>query len=295
MLNLELHYELPVVKILQGLSIRELGEMIVATLPPLASQVPKIEHEVQRPVLHNNGNGAGPAVHTNGASHSSTHAMLPGRHWSRGQRVARFCTRRFLDVATSLRVEGLERLPANGAYILASNHLSWADMPVLLAELPRPVTVMTAEWVQESAVTKWLASAMGDAIFVRRGEGDQKALEDGLNALLAGEVLAVSPEGTRSKSGGLQQAYTGAAYLAFKAQVPVVPLALWGQERLSGSWRSMRRAGVQIRVGAPLDVPVADASAVELRRHTDRIMFALAELLPESYRGVYSSQTGDEL
>ena len=92
---------------------------------------------------------------------------------------------------------------------------------------------------------------MGDTIYVRRGKPTPRRLESGLAVLRAGGLLGLGPEGTRSRSGALARGHTGIAYLAMQADVPIVPMAAWGQERMSHHWRSMRRAPITVRIGRP--------------------------------------------
>jgi 1-acyl-sn-glycerol-3-phosphate acyltransferase len=129
---------------------------------------------------------------------------------------------------------------------------------------------------------------MGDAIYIRRGEGDTAALASGLAVLRAGGMLGLGPEGTRSTN-GLQRGLTGIAYLATQAEVPVVPLAAWGQEKISGHLRSLRRAPINIRIGSPLHFTGDAPDAALLRAYTDQVMMAIAAMLPTEYRGVYGS------
>jgi hypothetical protein len=153
--------------------------------------------------------------------------------------------------------------------------------------MPRPVVLLAAEWLQENAAMRWVLGDIGKAIFVRRGEGDSEALDAGLAVLRAGGVIGVGPEGGINRSGGLLPGRSGAAFLATSAGVPVLPIGLWGQEQLTRSWRRMQRPEISINIGAPLTFPAGEASAPELRRHTEEIMYAIAALLPPDYRGVY--------
>jgi 1-acyl-sn-glycerol-3-phosphate acyltransferase len=111
-----------------------------------------------------------------------------------------------------------------------------------------------------------------------------------LAVLRAGGLLALSPEGTRSQTGALARGRTGVAYLAMLAGVPVVPIALWGQERMPARWRSMRRAPVMVRIGAPLRFSHREPDAGRLRECADHVMRSIAEMLPAEYRGVYADR-----
>jgi 1-acyl-sn-glycerol-3-phosphate acyltransferase len=104
--------------------------------------------------------------------------------------------------------------------------------------------------------------------------------------LAAGGIVAVAPEGRRSKSGGLQRGRNGVARLAVRTGAPVVPVAIWGQEHAFRSWRRLRRAPVDVRFGAPPSLRSLEASAPTVV--TTRIMVEIARLLPPEYRGAYA-------
>jgi 1-acyl-sn-glycerol-3-phosphate acyltransferase len=125
---------------------------------------------------------------------------------------------------------------------------------------------------------------------VRRGEGDRAALRAALNVLESGRPLGVAPEGTRSRTGGLIEGKTGTTFLALKAQVPILPIALAGTDKVFPRLRRLRRTTVQIRIAPAFTLPpVGDGPRREhLQYCTDLIMARLASMLPESYRGVYA-------
>jgi 1-acyl-sn-glycerol-3-phosphate acyltransferase len=127
------------------------------------------------------------------------------------------------------------------------------------------------------------------AIFVRRGEVDRRALRQALDILRGGGLLGMAPEGTRSKTGALQPGRTGAAYLAFRAGVPIVPLVVTGQEKVFWSLRRLRRGTVRVVIGEPFYPPPVEgkASGADVEAFTEEIMYHLAAMLPPEYRGVY--------
>ncbi|HEY3341557.1 MAG TPA: lysophospholipid acyltransferase family protein, partial [Anaerolineae bacterium] len=127
-----------------------------------------------------------------------------------------------------------------------------------------------------------LFNGMG-GIWVKRGEVDRAALRACLAVLSHGGVMGMSPEGTRSRTGGLQKGRSGVAYLATKANVPVLPVALWGVEQIGRNLRRLRRTDVYLHVGEPYRMD----PAVSHNENTDRLMRIIAGMLPEQYRGVY--------
>ncbi len=197
-----------------------------------------------------------------------------------------FC-RFLLRALTRLQVSGLENIPAGGPLLVTANHLHWLDAPLLFIFLPFPITVMAAE-KYERKYHGCLMRPLG-VIFVQRGEVDRRALRKALAILEAGGVIGIAPEGTRSKTGGLQEGKRGAAYLAYRTGAALVPVAIAGVEKVFPALRRFRRATVTVTVGQPYRLPevASKPTSEDLGAATTLIMKRLAELLPEEYRGVY--------
>jgi 1-acyl-sn-glycerol-3-phosphate acyltransferase len=205
------------------------------------------------------------------------------------QRIARQVIGAGFRATTKLDVEGLHHFPASGGCIVAANHLSLMDVPLLFSVLPRPTVLFASEHLRNSAVMRRILTDFGDTIWVRRGEGDQDALHRGLTVLKDGGVLGIGPEGTRSRTGGLGRAHSGPAYLAARSGAPIVPIAMWGQEKMRRGWASLNRPPIYVRIGPPIVFPLEPApDAARLADMTGTIMTALAALLPAAYRGLYA-------
>ena len=192
---------------------------------------------------------------------------------------------------THLDVQGLPNVPASGPLIVSPNHLHLFDSVIAFALVPRHMTAFAAD--------KWrptpfgcLLSWFGNAIYVARGEPDRTALAHALAVLRSGCALGVAPEGTRSKTGGLQRGKDGAAYLASRSGAPILPLVMWGQEQTFRCWLRLRRPAIHVRFAAPIALPpgAARARTAELSAYTDDLMRELARLLPAQYRGVYADR-----
>ncbi|HQZ52478.1 MAG TPA: lysophospholipid acyltransferase family protein, partial [Thermoflexales bacterium] len=197
--------------------------------------------------------------------------------------LIRFGTRVLMGAVARVTVEGAEHLARPGGYILASNHLSAWDPPFILSITPpRPkLTVLAAAKWQKVAPLRLIFDAM-DAIYLRQGDADRAALKAALALLKAGGTIGMSPEGTRSRTGALIRARSGVAWLALRANTPVVPVAIWGVEKINRELRRLRRAQVHARVGPAISfAPDLSAEAA-----TEQLMRAIAALLPEEYRGV---------
>jgi 1-acyl-sn-glycerol-3-phosphate acyltransferase len=216
------------------------------------------------------------------------YASLDYSRWTRTQRLLQRLIGLFVRGTMRVRVEGLEHIPRSGPAIIAGNHLSMLDSVVVIPYLPRPVILLLAE---ELRVWPWIGLVLGragNAILVRRGSGERRPVDLGVAVLEAGGIVAVAPEGRRSRSGGLQRGRKGVARLVIRTGAPVVPVATWGQERVFRSWRRLRRAPVQVRFAAPPPLGASNGSSPAVV--TARVMREIAGLLPPEYRGVYADR-----
>lgn len=207
-------------------------------------------------------------------------------------RVIRGVVRFLLRLLSRLEIEGLENIPDQGPYLLVTNHLHWLDPPVVMAAFPHRAYVFAAEkWGKNRLLGPLFRSL--DAIFVQRGEVDRKALRQALAVLRGGGVLGLAPEGTRSKTGALQQGRSGAAYMAYQTGIKLVPVVATGQKQLFPSLWRFRRARVRVVFGPPFEPPPVEGRvrAAHVHAFTEEIMYRLAAMLPPEYRGVYADVT----
>lgn len=194
-----------------------------------------------------------------------------------------------LRLLARLEVEGLEHIPEQGPYLLVINHLHWLDAPMMMAIFPHRAYVFAGEkWAVNPVLGPLFRSL--DAIFVHRGEVDRQALRQALAVLEGGGILGLAPEGTRSKTGAMQQGRSGAAFMAFRTGVKLVPAVAWGQEKVFPSLRRLRRARVHVVFGPPFEPPAVAGKVgpAEIHQFTAEIMYRLAAMLPAEYRGVYA-------
>jgi 1-acyl-sn-glycerol-3-phosphate acyltransferase len=200
-------------------------------------------------------------------------------------------------------VEGLDKVPASGPVIVASNHLSFADSLVIPIVAPRKVVFLTKQDYFTGTGPK---GALQRAWFTGMGmvpvdrEDTQAALaslDTALAVLERGDAFGIYPEGTRSRDGRLYRGRTGVAHLAMRSGAPVVPVGLSGTEQIQpvGS-RLPRLAKVTVRFGEPLTftdsfdgVPAGRAR----REITDQVMAAIQRLSGQSFAGVYNERPAD--
>lgn len=194
-----------------------------------------------------------------------------------------------LHLFAEVHIEGVERLPAEGALLPVSNHLSYMDPLLVLIAIPRRMRAFAARKYRANLFLRWWFDSMG-CIWVRQAEADPHALRAALEFLHAGGALGLSPEGTRSKTThALGRARSGVAYLASRSGASILPIAVWGTETLLRDVLHLRRGKLHLRIGPPfrLEIPPHTKGA-PLDDATDDIMCAIAALLPPQYRGVYA-------
>lgn len=190
---------------------------------------------------------------------------------------------------TRLEVTGLENVPPTGGFLIVVNHLSVADPAVLYLTIPRQCIMFSADKWKTTPGISHLANTVG-VIWVQRGEVDRAALKQSLDFLKTGWPVGIAPEGTRSKDGVLHPGKPGAAYLADRARVPVLPVVVMGTEQLGRNLKRLRRTPVRCVYGRPFLLPSnGRAKTEELDALTDLIMCHLAALLDPQYRGAYAT------
>lgn len=174
---------------------------------------------------------------------------------TRGQlllyRICRNLLVAFCTVYWRLKVVGREHVPA-GAFVLAPVHRSNIDTPLVAGVTTRRLRYMGKDSMWKSKGPGWLFSALG-GFPVKRGTADRAAMRRCLEVLAGGEPLVVFPEGGRRSGPVVGEITEGAAYLAIRAGVPIVPVGIGGSERAmtKGSW-VMRPVRCTVVVGPPL-------------------------------------------
>ncbi len=205
--------------------------------------------------------------------------------------VGRPVFRLIYRVGCHLTLSGFENVPPPGAYIIAMNHLATYDPPLLMSFWPHPPEALGAADMMERFFIGHIMRGYG-TIPVRRGEYDRALLEKALDILKSGRPFVIAPEGGRTHKPGMREARPGIAYLALKANVPIVPVGITGTETMIPSWKARRRATLAMMVGQPFRLPPdslpRESRHERLAEYTALIMRRIAELLPPDYRGVYA-------
>jgi 1-acyl-sn-glycerol-3-phosphate acyltransferase len=157
---------------------------------------------------------------------------------------------------------------------------------------PRNITGFAKAETWDNPVLGLLFNLWG-AIPIQRGEADATAFRSALEALQQGRILGIAPEGTRSRHGQLQKGHPGIVMIAFHSNAPILPLVYYGSERFRDNLNKFKRTDFHIRVGKAFTLRFPDGKLNRDIRMimVDEIMYQIAALLPEQYRGYYSDFT----
>ena len=207
--------------------------------------------------------------------------MAAGRGALAGYAVVRGLSYGFSRWWWHLEMRGTENLPSTGAFILAPVHRSNADSFVIAGLTHRRLRYMGKHTLWKYRPIGRIFTALG-GFPVRRGAADREALRKCTEVLAGGEPLVIFPEGTRQSGPVIGDLQEGAAYLATRARVPIVPVGIGGTEEalVKGSKR-IRRVHVTVVVGEPL-VPPASEGRVP-RSAVARVSAELQERLQELF------------
>jgi 1-acyl-sn-glycerol-3-phosphate acyltransferase len=202
-------------------------------------------------------------------------------------------------------VEGEDNIPAEGAAIFASNHLSFSDSIFLPLVVSRRVTFLAkSDYFTGRGIKGRLTAAffkgVGQLPVDRSGgKASNAALSSGLRVLRRGELLGIYPEGTRSPDGRLYRGRTGVARMALEGKVSVIPVAMIGTDKAQPTGKVIPRImRVGVRVGKPLDFSRYEGMEDDrfvLRSITDEIMYELMLLSGQEYVDMYATSMKDRL
>jgi 1-acyl-sn-glycerol-3-phosphate acyltransferase len=193
-------------------------------------------------------------------------------------------------ICLNVTVDGLENFPQRGPVLVVINHIGDADAPAIISSLPFPPDALGKIELYDLPILGKLIDWYG-IIWLHRGRSDTRAIRAALEGFAEGRVIVIAPEGRYSVTGALEEGSGGAAFLAYKSRAPILPITVTGteNENVYGHLKRLRRARVHVKVGKMFRLDEqAGARQEAVTRGTHQIMAALADLLPEKYRGEYS-------
>jgi 1-acyl-sn-glycerol-3-phosphate acyltransferase len=201
-------------------------------------------------------------------------------------RLIRGAVRLAAAIILDVHLVGRQNIPEKGPMIIASNHLSWADVPLIPSCLEPKAVYMAKEETFQGKMG-WLVRFLG-AFPVKRGEADRQSLRTAEEQLKAGRILGIFPEGTRSRIRKLGKAHSGLGMIALRSGAPVVPVAIYGSEKAFKKFRPR----VTIIFGEPMLLTPKGKKITreDIDEATEQVMLRIASMLPPEYRGVYAEK-----
>lgn len=188
-------------------------------------------------------------------------------------RVAKIICRAFLFLVRRWRIYGDTRLPQGQGLILVSNHVSYWDPVVIGCAIDRNIFFMAKAELFDIPVLSCIIKKLG-AFPVHRSGADRASIKRALELLEGGNVVGIFPEGTRSKTGELLNPHLGAAMLALKGGVPLLPVAVSGTK---GFWGQ-----IKVVIGKPMHFDTQNrrkVSRAEMESVSREAMEAIGRLL----------------
>ncbi len=197
-----------------------------------------------------------------------------------------------LNLIADIQGYTLDNVPAQGAFVIATNHIGIIDIAMFHYKFDRfDMFIPVAEKWEKIGWIRFLGREL-NFLFVDRFNPDLKALRKMIALMDSGNSLVIAPEGTRSRTGTLIAGKPGVAYLAARSGFPVVPVAITGTEDrvLLNNVTHLRKSKITLTAGLPFKLPPIPKENREaaLQQYTDEIMCQIAAILPERYRGVYA-------
>ncbi len=210
---------------------------------------------------------------------------FPQARMQRVYGVCHYWIRVSFDMFFRGEVAGLEHLPRQGAFLIAANHASHLDPPMIGSQVPRQMSFFARKTLWSGPMSSWWLDAVGTIPVDRDGGQDVGALKRVLRALAAGRIMILFPEGTRSPDGALQPPKPGIGFIVCKTQVPVVPVRIFGSFEAFGKGMKLPRFGTPLTVvfGRPIAPAVYDDPSAGKERYqvaSARIMAEIARLQP---------------
>jgi len=207
-------------------------------------------------------------------------------------RFAAFILHPLMRMITKHDWRGESNLDVDSGVVVAANHISWFD-PIVISHIlwdnDRPPRFLAKDALFRAPVVGWIMRNAGQIPVVRGTRDAAAAVQAAVDAAKAGECVLVYPEGTITKDPDLwpMAAKTGAARIALTAQVPVIPLAHYGAQKVMGPYRkefkAFPRKTMRVIVGPPVELDDlyrdGEVDNATLHEATDRIMAAITELL----------------
>jgi 1-acyl-sn-glycerol-3-phosphate acyltransferase len=172
------------------------------------------------------------------------------------------------------RIYGADKIPKTGSYLLVSNHASDCDPPIVAVSVRRPVAFMAKEELFQVPILKQIITLCG-AYPVNRASPDRSVIRNAMSSIENGWLAGIFLDGTRTIDGRIHNPKQGAALIAAKMQIPLIPVSVWGTEKIFVKGSALPHpASVTVRVGEPIEPPKSTKKE-ELERVTEQCCNAI--------------------
>ncbi|MGC9006354.1 MAG: lysophospholipid acyltransferase family protein [Sulfurihydrogenibium sp.] len=192
-----------------------------------------------------------------------------------------FKTKPFLKKLLKINAEGVENIPLEGGCILAANHRSHLDPPVINIISPRPVIFLAKKELFEVPILGWIIKKAG-AIPVKRDSRDAAVIKKSIQLLKDGYVIGIFPEGSRAKPGEFRKPQPGVGYLIEKAKVPVIPILIEGTDKIlpvNSKIPKLFKYNIDVKIGKPIRFE----GLTSYEHIAEKVMFEIKKLKGEHH------------
>lgn len=208
------------------------------------------------------------------------------------ERIVNATFRALFKLFFRMNLDALKQVPASGPYIIILNHPTIFEGPMIYVFLrPRRLIALAKKQLWERTFAGWLMK-LWEAIPIDHLTIDRSSMQRCFEVLDSGHFLCLAPEGTRTNDPHLHKGKPGVAYIAFKKQVPILPMVTIGFDRFSYYVKRLKKTPVEIIIGKPFEITLKEGRlSPKIRQQlADEMMMRLAELMPKQYWGHYQDQ-----
>jgi len=196
------------------------------------------------------------------------------------------------SVFAKTKLRGSENIPKNGSFIVVCNHFNRLDPPFVIFAIKKPINfLMASDQPKVEAQIMWAPWLYG-FIPTNRQNSAPKTIKNSLAAIKRGEIVGIFPEGAATEQ-SIRPAKNGAAYLAMRTGVQILPMSIIGMDNIWENWFKGVRPKIQITIGKPFHPTVLSKDRLirneAITRTGEEIMCRIAALLPDKYHGVYAN------
>jgi len=204
-------------------------------------------------------------------------------------KVIAILIRTLLHILCKVDRKELKKIPKEGPFIIAMNHINFLEVPLIFVDLyPRSVHGVAKKESWNNALLKLLANCW-DSIPINREGFTADTFRNVRKKLKLGKFIVLAPEGTRTGDGVLIKAHPGIITMAMQSKVQIIPMAHYGGEDFWDNLVKFKRTKFTYRIGKPIKISTKEKGHSVRQELVDQLMYRIAELLPAKYRGYYDN------